>query len=101
MTVKRVISGGQTGADQAGLAAAQSLGIDTGGCAPWNWMTDDGPAEGLLVAYGLMPGPKDSSIYRKRTEANVRDSDGTVLFGKLSSPGSRLTHTYCMQYMRP
>jgi hypothetical protein len=32
--LERVISGGQTGADQAGLAAAKRLGVPTGGFMP-------------------------------------------------------------------
>ena len=32
--ITRIISGGQTGADRAGLAAAYELGIETGGHCP-------------------------------------------------------------------
>lgn len=32
--IKKVISGGQTGADQAGLLAARVCGVDVGGTAP-------------------------------------------------------------------
>ena len=39
-----VISGGQTGADQAGLRAAQACGIPTGDQAPRGWLTEAGPA---------------------------------------------------------
>lgn len=35
----KVISGGQLGADQAGLAAAKAVGIRTGGFAPKNYKT--------------------------------------------------------------
>ena len=38
-----IISGGQTGADQAGIAAAVKHGLDVDGWAPKNWMTEDGP----------------------------------------------------------
>ena len=47
-----VISGGQTGVDQAALRAARSCGIPTGGWAPRGWLTEDGPAP-WLADYGL------------------------------------------------
>jgi hypothetical protein len=40
MIPNKIISGGQTGADQGGLEGARLLGIQTGGTAPYNWMTD-------------------------------------------------------------
>lgn len=36
-----------------------------------------------------------------RTAKNVKYSDGTVLFGNTSSPGSRLTIRLCKQYGKP
>jgi hypothetical protein len=36
----KVISGGQTGADQAGRRAARAAGIPTGGWAPLGWKTE-------------------------------------------------------------
>ena len=42
-----VISGGQTGVDQAALRAARTAGIPTGGFAPLGWSTEDGPAPWL------------------------------------------------------
>lgn len=91
----KLISGGQTGADQAGLLAAQSLDIVTGGWACKGWLTEDGPAP-WLADYGLkefhLPG------YDNRTIANIRDSDGTVIFGSIAHPGSRLTFNTCSNY---
>ena len=51
--VERVTSGGQTGADQAGLAVAKRLGIPTGGCMRNGWLTEDGPFPDVAAAYGL------------------------------------------------
>ncbi|MFH7326653.1 YpsA SLOG family protein [Desulfurivibrio sp. C05AmB] len=39
----RIISGGQTGADQAGLDVAIKLGIPHGGWIPKGRMTEAGP----------------------------------------------------------
>ena len=41
--IKKIISGGQTGADQIGLEVALSLGIPTGGTAPKGFITETGP----------------------------------------------------------
>ena len=71
--IQKIISGGQTGADQAALDAAIKLGISHGGWIPKGRITEDGP---LLDKYKLQEMPTDS--YPARTEQNVIDSDGTV-----------------------
>ena len=45
----RVISGGETGADQGGMEAAIDLGLPTGGTAPPNFRTESGPNMALKV----------------------------------------------------
>lgn len=94
MPITRIISGGQTGADRGGLDAALELGIPTGGMAPLRYRTEDGP-DPSLKDYGLAE--SSSSIYGVRTKWNVTNSDGTVIFGKATSPGSKLTADYCIQ----
>jgi len=98
--IKKIISGGQTGADQGGLEAGDELGLETGGTAPPGYMTDVGTYLGLRK-YGLVEGQADKKVYPKRTLANVTDSDGTVLFGMTNSPGTRLTIKYCTVLGRP
>lgn len=97
-TVFRVISGGQTGADQGGLEAARELGLETGGWAPKGWMTENGPQRELLEGFGLKE--CGSSEYPARTVLNVRDADMTLIFGSVSG-GSKLTEYYCQRYGRP
>jgi hypothetical protein len=53
----RVLSGGQSGVDQAALRAARACGLDTGGWAPAGWMTEVGPAS-WLADYGLVECPE-------------------------------------------
>lgn len=98
LTVQKVVSGGQTGADQAGLRAARAAGIETGGWAPLGWETEGGPAP-WLSEFGLKecPGPG----YRARTEANARDSDGTLWFGHVDSQGFRTTLRACRRLKKP
>jgi len=89
LAVLRIISGGQTGADQGGLIAARELGIPSGGTAPKDWLTESGSNEQLLRSFGLVecadPG------YDVRTRKNVVDSDGTLLLGSYASGGSAMT----------
>ncbi len=97
MTIFRIISGGQTGADQAALNAAIRMGIDHGGFLPRGRLTEDGP---LPARYGLRELPTRS--YPKRTEQNVLAADGTVIFshGPLKG-GSRLTRELARRHGKP
>jgi hypothetical protein len=97
--IERVISGGQTGADQAGLAVAKRLGIPTGGCMPKGWLTELGPRPDLGVTYGLEEA--GTAAYPERTERNVLASDGTVLTGDAQSRGSVLTARLCRRHAKP
>lgn len=99
MTLKQVISGGQTGADIGGLEAAHAEGVPTGGTAPKGYLTEDGPNYRLRDVFGLKE--SKSSGYSHRTRQNVKDSDGTVLFGDMNSPGSRQTIKECDLMLRP
>lgn len=85
----KIISGGQTGADQAGLAIAKDLGFETGGWAPKEWKTSKGPQQRLLESFNL----KESDLgYRGRTHENVRDSNATIrLAVNFETPGELCT----------
>lgn len=92
--IKRIISGGQTGADKGGLLAGRQLGIKTGGTAAPGWRTELGP-DYSLKDYGLVEGEADPQMYPKRTLKNVVDSDATLVIGNISSSGSKLTIKFC------
>ena len=93
MKLKKVISGGQDGADVTGLACAKELGLKTGGWMPLGCKTDSGPNRERLLRYRMWEHP--SSNYPPRTEANVRDSDCTLWFGNVTSPGGKCTQKAC------
>jgi len=97
-SLKKVISGGQTGVDRAGLDAAIKLGIPHGGWCPLGRKAEDGA---IPQKYKLTEGPSPS--YPWRTEANVRDSDVTLIYchGIMNSPGTALTVRLCKKYQRP
>ena len=75
-----IVSGGQTGADQAGLRAARRLGLVTGGWAPHGYRTLAGPNLRLRDEFGLLE--HASSAYPPRTAANVAAADATVRFAR-------------------
>lgn len=85
----RVISGGQAGADVAGLRAAVACGIETGGWIPRGYRTEDGPRPMYAKQYGLKE--HVSREYGPRTLLNLAEADVTFLFGVVTSPGSALT----------
>lgn len=93
----KIISGGQTGADQAALDAAIALGLPHGGWLPRGRKTENGP---LSMRYAL--GELSSNRYRDRTEKNILASDATLIFsfGPLSG-GSALTQALAIRHQRP
>lgn len=100
MLLERVISGGQTGADRAGLAAARAAGLPTGGWMPRGFLAHDGPRPDFAVLYGVTEHASDR--YPPRTALNVKESDATVCFAtNWDSPGEALTRQMCERYRRP
>lgn len=98
--LKKVISGGQTGADRAGLIAAKRYGLQTGGWMPKGFRAQDGNWPQFATDYGIQE--HTSPEYPPRTAANVRDSDGTVRFAvNWSSPGEVLTLEFIKRYGKP
>jgi len=98
--ITKVISGCQTGADEAGLAAAYDSGIETGGYIPKGHKTLKGPRPDLTRKYKLTE--HSSSNYKERTWDNIQASDGTLRFANnFGSPGERCTFNGIKNYDRP
>ncbi len=97
LPVKKIVSGGQTGADQAALDCAISVGMNYGGWLPPRRMTERGPLPELYVMQVL-----ESGGYPERTRKNVKDSHGTLIIshGKLTG-GSALTARYAYLLKKP
>ena len=97
MMVRKIISGGQTGADRAALDFALEWNISHGGWIPKGRRAEDGK---LPDRYRLKE--MNSSDYTLRTEQNVIDSDATLIFshGKLTG-GSLLTQKLALKHGRP
>jgi hypothetical protein len=76
--LRRIISGGETGADRAALWVGAALGLKTGGEAAPNYQTERGPRRSLLRAYGLVEGDARASV---RLWKNVGRAQFVALFG--------------------
>lgn len=98
MRLRKVISGGQTGADHAGLLNAKRLGLETGGTAPKDYRTEAGNNPGLRDL-GLVESL--SYDYKVRTVQNVKDAEATLWFGNVSSPGYWCTRNATIRYQKP
>jgi hypothetical protein len=78
----KVISGGQTGVDQAALRAARDCGLKIGGWCPPGRVCESGviPLEFPLQETEQERSADAPEVPRsQRTEWNVRDSDGTLV----------------------
>jgi len=95
--VRRIISGGQTGADRAALDTAIRLGVDHGGWVPRGRRAEDGP---VPMKYSLQE--TTTANYPERTEMNVRDADATLIVsrGRLTG-GSLLTQGMARKHGKP
>ncbi len=88
-----VISGGQTGVDQAALRAAQEHGLECGGWCPPGRECESGI---IPACFPLQETPQDRSprapdVPRsQRTEWNVRDSDATLILWPRSNTNEDL-----------
>ncbi len=95
--LKKIISGGQTGADRAALDVALKFNVEHGGWVPEGRKTEDGT---LPLKYRLQE--MESPDYRERTRQNIRDSHGTLIlsYGELTG-GSKLTQSFAKVIGKP
>ena len=98
--IRKIISGGQTGVDQAALEVAIKLNIPHGGWCPKGRIAENGtiPRKYLVVE-------TESSDYSVRTKLNIRDSDGTLVLlpssTKKITNGTMLTIQEAKEKKRP
>lgn len=75
-SLRKVVSGGQTGADRAAWDAAIEAQISTGGFVPRGRQAEDGPIPGIYPHLIETDSPDPAT----RTRLNVINSDATLLF---------------------
>lgn len=94
---RKIISGGQTGVDRAGLDWAIETKISHGGWCPKGRHSEDGVID---KQYKLKETP--SKDYIARTEKNILDSDATLIInrGQLTS-GTLMTFNFCKKQNKP
>lgn len=97
MKLRKIVSGGQTGADQGALAACVQKNFPYGGWVPKGRRSEKGK-----VPHKYRMRQHWSRHYPPRTEKNVLDSDGTVIFtfGRPDG-GSLLTIDFAKKHKRP
>lgn len=95
--LEKIISGGQSGADRAGLDAALAFGIPVGGSCPRGRRAEDGA---IPDCYPLVE--SRARTYGVRTRMNVRAADGTLVLnlGALSG-GTLATIDYAEKRKKP
>jgi hypothetical protein len=96
--IEKLVSGGQTGADIAALDVALHYNFPHGGWCPKGRLSLDGT---IPAKYLLWETP--SAGYLQRTQWNVRDSDGTVVFTFTNVPtgGSLKTIGFAKKHGKP
>jgi hypothetical protein len=96
--IPKIVSGGQTGADRAALDWALWRGVECGGWCPKGRRAEDGA---IPWKYPLIETP--SAKYVQRTEWNVREIGGTVIFsiGENLSGGSHKTLEFTEKHHKP
>lgn len=100
MILRRVISGGQTGADRAGLIAAKACGILTGGWMPKGYIALDGIHPKFAQMYDILEHKSDK--YGQRTKLNIVESEGTVRFAsQWNAAAEKLTLKEILKSDRP
>jgi hypothetical protein len=95
--VRKIVSGGQTGVDRAGLDFAIRCGIAHGGYCPQGRRSESGR---IAAKYRLIE--CDSPDYATRTALNVVHSDGTLILTRgRPEGGTQRTIEFCMHYGKP
>lgn len=97
MAITKIISGGQTGVDRAGLDAAIALNIEHGGYVPKGRKAEDGQVPQKYHMEEMKKGGCPA-----RTKKNIEASDGTVIFCQSRpSTGTKLTVDHAVQIKKP
>lgn len=96
----KIISGGQIGADIAGLQIAKQLGFETGGWMPRGFKTKEGNHPEYAELYGCVE--THDGGYPERTRLNVQAADVTLRFAHdFQTYGERCTAKFIRELKKP
>jgi hypothetical protein len=97
LSLKRIVSGGQTGVDRGALDACLDRGFPCGGWCPAGRAAEDGP---IPARYPVRELPGGDHL--ARTHRNVEDSDGTlIVYFHHPAGGTEKTLAHCINVQRP
>jgi hypothetical protein len=98
MNIPTIVSGGQTGADRAALDWAIGHNVPHNGWCPKGRLAEDGPIPLIYALHETTP-----SRYPERTEKNIIESDGTVIFSMHDTleGGTKLTADLARRLRKP
>jgi hypothetical protein len=96
--LRKIISGGQTGADQGGWRAAQAFGVQTGGWMPLGFVTETDSCPQFAEQFGATELQAGDLTH---TEANVHDSDASLWFGDTTTARAHATVDLCVRSGKP
>ena len=95
--LRKVIAGGHTGVDRAGLDAAREAGIPTGGYCPHGVLPEDSI---LPESYSMTE--LKSLLSAQGTQKNVVEADGTLILNKGEvTGGTLLTQVFATEHGKP
>ena len=98
--LRKVVSGGQTGSDIAGLRIAKAFGLEVGGWIPKGFKAEDRNHPEYALDYNLVE--TETEDYVERTLLNARDSDGTIrIASNLMSIGEKCTLKGIKMFKKP
>jgi len=102
--IRKLVSGGQTGVDRAALDFAIEHDIPYGGWVPRNGRAEDMPnPPGLLAVYPKLR-EHSSREWAPRTEANIVNSNATLIVldeSRPMGPGTKLTIHLAEKHSKP
>jgi hypothetical protein len=97
--LKKILTRGEGGAEQAAWRAAKAFGLAVGGWMPEGFPTEDGPRPEFAELYGSIELPTDSGA--APTEQNILDSDATLWFGETTTQDAQTAVQACQRLGKP
>ncbi|GIU82043.1 MAG: hypothetical protein D6687_04350 [Acidobacteria bacterium] len=91
--IRKIVSGGQTGADRAALDFALEAGVETGGFVPKGRLAEDGRIDEKYP--NLIE--TETEDYSERTLLNVINSDATIILSHGELTGGSLFTKQCAE----